>query len=166
MIEWFASQHHLALNRSHRLFSFGSTLIELHSVNVAIPRTYMNESGMAVTALRDYCHFTPDQLVVIHDDLDLPVGQLRFKKGGRDGGHKGVRSVIGAMETDRFWRLKLGIGHATSPADDVSYVLEKVPAAEWRRLTEMVELAAQSMVCFAVQGSETAMNRYNQRPAE
>ncbi|HTP42874.1 MAG TPA: aminoacyl-tRNA hydrolase, partial [Nitrospiria bacterium] len=101
-----------------------------------------------------------------HDDLDLPVGQLRFKKGGRDGGHKGVRSVIGAMETDRFWRLKLGIGHATSPADDVSYVLEKVPAAEWRRLTEMVELAAQSMVCFAVQGSETAMNRYNQRPAE
>jgi PTH1 family peptidyl-tRNA hydrolase len=135
-------------------------------VNVAIPHTYMNESGLAIVALQDYFHFTPDQLVVVHDDLDLSVGQLRFKMGGRDGGHKGVRSVIVAMETDRFWRLKLGIGHAASPVDDVSYVLEKVPTAQWRPLTEMIERAVQAMMCFAVQGSEMAMNRYHQRPAE
>lgn len=165
MIEAFAGQHHVALKQAHRFFSFGTARIEQHRVHIAIPRTYMNESGLAVAALRDQYLFSPDELVVIHDDMDLPPGRLRIKKGGRDGGHKGVRSVIGEVGTDRFWRLKLGIGHPPLMTDGVNFVLEKIPAPQQRCLTEMIELAVQAIVCFAVQGSEVAMNRFNHPPA-
>jgi len=164
VIELFAEERKIPLKKSRDVFS-GAAQVDHHAVRVAIPNTYMNESGRAISALRDTCRFEPEELVVVHDDMDLPAGQLRFKKGGRDGGHKGVRSVIGAMQTDAFWRLKLGIGRPSAPTDDVGYVLEKIPAEEWRGLAEMVERAVQAIDCFVVQGPEAAMNRYHQRPA-
>jgi len=162
----FADQQHIALKKTHQLFSFGSARLNDHAVQVAIPHTFMNESGLAIAALWEICRFEPEELVVVHDDMDLSAGQLRFRKGGRDGGHKGVRSVIGAVGTDRFWRLKLGIGRPSTPADDVGYVLEKIPEAERRGLEEMVGLAVQAMACFVVEGPDAAMNRYHQRPAD
>jgi PTH1 family peptidyl-tRNA hydrolase len=164
VIALFAEEQKIPLKKSNAFF-FGAAQVDHHAVRVAIPNTYMNESGRAISALLDVHHFEPNDLVVVHDDMYVSAGQLRFKKGGRDGGHKGVRSVIGAMGTDGFWRLKLGIGRPSTPGDDVGYVLEKIPDHERRDLAEMIERAVQAIVCFAVQGPDAAMNRYHQRPS-
>lgn len=95
-----------------------------HSVAVAKPFTYMNLSGHAVVALAKFFQLRePRQIIIIHDDLDIPLGKLKIKPGGGAGGHKGVQSVIESLGTDRFLRIRLGIGLEERPVDVVDYVL-------------------------------------------
>jgi len=165
-VERFAARHKISLASSHSLFLSGAGSIDGHPVTLALPRTFMNDSGRAVAALLAERGVPPDSMVVVYDEMDLPLGRLRLRRGGRDGGHQGVRSILTAIATEQFCRLRLGIGRPSPGRDWADYVLETVPPAERPIVEEMTALAVDALQCVVLEGFESAMNRYNQRASE
>lgn len=111
-------------------------------VRLLIPSTYMNLSGQAVAAMAGFYRIPAEHILVVHDELDLPPGVARLKRGGGHGGHNGLRDIIRALGNNReFARLRLGIGHPGQAAQVVSFVLQKAPAAERQAVHEASEKA-------------------------
>jgi len=130
-------------------------------ITLVLPTTYMNSSGLAVAAALGGRTPEPEDLIVVHDDLDLPVGRLRLRLGGASGGHRGVASVIDELGTDRFVRVKIGIGRPPQGTDAVDYVLER-PAGEEREVLEAsAARASEAVLAVLREGIIAAMNRYN-----
>ena len=128
-----------------------------------MPLTYMNESGRAVGTLCRRFAIAPEQVLVISDDLDLPLGQLRIRRGGSDGGHNGLKSVIAELQSSAFARLRVGIGRDVKVID---YVLSPFSAEELPLWSETVEKAAKAVSDILKSGLARAMNLYNARPAK
>ncbi len=126
------------------------------------PTTYMNRSGRSVRALTDYLRISPGETLVVHDDLDLPVGATRLKLGGGAGGHNGLKDIITHLG-DGFWRLRLGIGHPTSRGEVIDYVLQRAPASEQALLDEAVEAGTAAIPRLLVDGAEKVMNGLHRR---
>jgi PTH1 family peptidyl-tRNA hydrolase len=126
-------------------------------VTLLKPMTYMNRSGLAIRALFDYLKVSASEVLVVHDELDLPVGEVRFKFGGGAGGHNGLRDTITHLGAD-FWRLRLGIGHPGDKGEVIDYVLRRAPKEEEERLLESVGEALAALQVFVEQGAERAMN--------
>lgn len=99
------------------------------------PQTYMNHSGRAVGALAGYYKIAPEEILVVHDELDLPPGTVRLKKGGGHGGHNGLKDIVAHLNTAEFWRLRLGIGHPGERSEVSNYVLN-APRREEQELIE------------------------------
>ena len=132
---------------------------------LAKPDTYMNLSGSPVGKLVRKFSVPPDFLIVIHDDLDMDFGKLRIRFGGRDGGHKGVRSIIESLGTQDFYRLKIGIGRNPSiPAEE--YVLSRFEYVKQRELAEIIDIACEALDVFVSEGGQKAMSIYNKRGPE
>jgi PTH1 family peptidyl-tRNA hydrolase len=121
------------------------------------PTTYMNRSGLAVRALADYVKVPPGEILVVHDELDLPVGDSRFKLGGGAGGHNGLRDTITHMGPD-FWRLRLGVGHPGDKSQVIDYVLRRAPKEEEEKIVVSIDQSMQALPTFLEQGAERAMN--------
>lgn len=128
------------------------------------PRTYMNESGRAVRDVLGYFRIDPAGVLVIHDDLDLPVGRIRFRREGSSGGHRGVASVIECLGDAAFARLKLGIGHPQE-GDAVAYVLSLPPPDEREALAEAEGRASAAAEDWIRWGLDWCMNAYNRAEA-
>lgn len=131
---------------------------------LAKPTTYMNRSGEAAKALRAATPRLPlDRWLVVADDLDLPLGRLRVRAGGGPGGHNGLRSLIDALGTNEFARLRLGIGRppGSDPEDVVDWVLEPFTSEEAPLVPEVVTHAVEAVRTFVAHGTEVAMNRTN-----
>ncbi|MXZ68936.1 MAG: aminoacyl-tRNA hydrolase [Acidimicrobiia bacterium] len=109
---------------------------------LAVPTVSMNVSGPPVRALIDYYKVVPEDLLVIHDDIDLPFGRLRLRSGHGHGGHNGVRSIVGSLGTADFWRLKLGLGRPPGRMDPADYVLSRFSAAQREDVDHLVADAA------------------------
>ncbi|PIT12201.1 aminoacyl-tRNA hydrolase [Snodgrassella alvi] len=103
------------------------------------PTTYMNKSGTAVQALAKFYKISPEEILIIHDELDIPCGQVRFKKGGSNGGHNGLKDIQAWLSTPDFYRLRLGIGHPGDRNLVVHYVLHKPQAHEQALITEAMQ---------------------------
>jgi PTH1 family peptidyl-tRNA hydrolase len=134
-------------------------------LTLLLPQTYMNRSGQAVGALARFYRIAPDEILVVHDELDLPPGQARLKFGGGLGGHNGLKDTTAHLNTQDFWRLRLGIGHPGDRNEVVNYVL-KPPRKEERPLIEEAidrALAAWSMIARG--DWDKATQRINTRPA-
>lgn len=127
------------------------------------PQTYMNLSGQTVGELINYYHDQIDNLLVIHDDLDLPVGQLRFKKHGGTGGHNGLKSIVQHLNSQEFDRLKIGIGRPKGPMDVKAFVLTSFAAEERQSLEETIERASEAVKTWMLEGIDRAMNEFNKR---
>jgi len=125
------------------------------------PQTYMNRSGEAVAVALTFFHVEPENLLVICDDLHLPLGKLRFRRKGSDGGHKGLRSIITELGTEDFPRLRVGIGSPPPLMTALDYVLTPFRPEEQALVPAMVELAAEGLRLFLREGIEAAMNRFN-----
>lgn len=125
------------------------------------PTTYMNLSGQAVAPFMRRNGIVPASLLVVHDDLDLAAGRLRVRRGGSAGGHRGVQSIIGALGTADFSRLKIGIGRPPIGMDPVEYVLLRPALAEREQLDAVAALAADACLAWIAQGIEAAMNQFN-----
>lgn len=130
-----------------------------HSVLLAKPRCYMNESGRQVAPLANFYSVPPADLVVIHDDLDLEFGRIRLKCGGGEGGHNGLRSVAAALGSKDFHRVRIGIGRPTGRKDPAAYVLEKFTGTERPELPTLCEQAADAAELLIELGLEPAQNR-------
>lgn len=126
------------------------------------PTTYMNRSGLAIRQISDFFKIAPDEILVAHDELDLPVGSVRLKHGGGHGGHNGLRDAI-AHVGESFWRLRLGIGHPGNKAEVIDYVLTRAPRAEEDMITDAVNLAADAIPVILEQGAERAMTKLHSR---
>jgi len=123
--------------------------------------TFMNDSGRAVGPLLRFFKVPPDHLLIVHDDLDLPLGSLRLRPTGSSGGQRGVASIIATLGTQDFPRLRLGISRPPGQMDPVAYVLQNFTPAE-AELKEMVlNQAADAALTFIREGMQAAMNQYN-----
>jgi peptidyl-tRNA hydrolase, PTH1 family len=140
-----------------------------NKVVVARPQTFMNASGESVSVLMKRLNVPPTDLIVIHDDLDLPVGKIRLRYGGSAGGHKGIGSIIAKIGSQAFFRIKVGIGRPEIPEDSpydkesavVHYVLSDFTREEREIMTKTIALVSEAVVCLVNEGLETAMNKYN-----
>ncbi len=142
---------------------FGTDRIDSQQVVFVKPLTFMNRSGEAVRGVTDFFHLTAEDLIVIHDDLDLPFGRLRFKQRGGDGGHQGVRSIIERMGGNHFLRLKIGIGRPPEDMDPANYVLETFDKNEQSQLDRILDHAAEAVRVVLLEGLEKAMNRFQKK---
>ena len=136
----------------------GSALIEL-----AGTLDFMNVTGPPLRGLLRELTLTADDLILIHDDLDLEPGRLRIKQAGGHGGHNGIKSVMEALGTPRFVRMKIGIGRPAPRQDPADYVLEIVTKDEMVVFEPCIERAVDALECLIHRGVETAMNQFNVR---
>lgn len=125
------------------------------------PLTFMNRSGFAVEPLVRACGARPHEIVVVVDDIALDLGALRLRERGSHGGHNGLRSIIDALGTDEFTRLRVGIRRGQLPLDLAGYVLSEFPAEDVFVVQEAVGAAADAVECIQGEGHATAMNRFN-----
>ncbi|MBR7138774.1 MAG: aminoacyl-tRNA hydrolase [Lentisphaeria bacterium] len=131
------------------------------SLMLQMPLTYMNDSGRAVGALSRRLNIAPSEILVISDDLDLPLGQLRIRKNGSDGGHNGLKSIIAELQSAEFRRLRIGIGRDGRVID---HVLSAFTADEQPVWDEAVKSGADAVTEILKAGLARAMNHYNTRP--
>jgi peptidyl-tRNA hydrolase, PTH1 family len=130
-------------------------------VVLAKPRSYMNESGGPIVAISRFYKVPVDRLTIVHDDLDLPFGTLRLKRGGGDGGHNGLRSATSALGTRDYARVRFGIGRPPGRQDPADYVLRDFSAAERKELGYLVDRAADAVETLLADGIESAQNKFN-----
>jgi PTH1 family peptidyl-tRNA hydrolase len=130
-------------------------------VTLAKPMTFMNLSGGPVAGLAGYYRLTPGQLVVIHDDLDLPFGTIRLKLGGGDNGHNGLRAVTSALGTRDYYRVRFGIGRPPGRMDPAVFVLRDFSAAERKELPLLVDRAADAVEALLADGLVAAQNAFH-----
>jgi PTH1 family peptidyl-tRNA hydrolase len=123
----------------------------------------MNESGRSVGVILRYAYAKAADLVVVHDDLDLPLGSVRVKIGGGHGGHNGLRSIIEHIGTPDFVRVRVGVGRPAPRFDAADYVLSPFSAEERTAATEAVEKAAEAVKAVVLEGPAKAMNRFNKQ---
>jgi PTH1 family peptidyl-tRNA hydrolase len=128
---------------------------------LAIPQTYMNESGQAAAPLVRRFGVPLERLVVIHDELDLPVGTVRAKVGGGLAGHNGLRSLKSHLHGDGFVRVRIGVGRPPGRMAGADYVLRRPGKAEREELDVAVAIGADIVTCILGEGADVAMNRYN-----
>jgi PTH1 family peptidyl-tRNA hydrolase len=145
--------------RSHTKFQGEICRAQFAGAEITLlkPSTYMNRSGLAIRALSDYLKVSPGEILIAHDELDLPVGDARFKLGGGHGGHNGLRDAITHMGAD-FWRLRLGVGHPGDKTEVIDYVLRRASREEEEKILESIAGALDALPVFVEQGSERAMN--------
>lgn len=137
--------------------------VEGHSFLLVKPETYMNLSGEAVSGVLRYYKAKPESLVILHDDLDLPLGRIKWMVEGSAGGHHGIESIIDALGTPHFVRLRLGIGRPASSEAGADYVLSRFGKGEIESAKEEVVLAAESVLFFLKNGLATTMNTFNKK---
>ena len=126
------------------------------------PQTYMNASGAAVSALASYYKIPPQRILVVFDDISLPVGRIRVRKDGSAGGHNGIKSIIQSLGSDQFPRVKIGVGAKPHPDYDLAdWVLSRFSAQEEKALAPAIEHAAAAAVLLMEQGVEKAASAYN-----
>lgn len=130
-------------------------------VTLAKPLSFMNLSGGAVASLRAFYKLPAEQIVVLHDELDLPFGVIRLKLGGGDGGHNGLRSVTAALGTRDYHRLRIGIGRPPGRMDPADFVLRNFSAAERKELPEILGRSADAVETLLTSGLAAAQNQYN-----
>jgi PTH1 family peptidyl-tRNA hydrolase len=168
---WFAdalARHYGGRFSPERKFHGDMCRIEIdgHDLRVLKPATFMNRSGQAVQSLASYLKLPPEAILVVHDDLDLPVGALRLKWSGGHGGHNGLRDIISHIGQN-FRRLRIGIGHPGNSRDVIDYVLERARPEEEERIIEAVGRGVDLMPELLGQGFERAMHRlHTQAPTD
>jgi len=163
VVDHLARINHFSIRTKRFKSLYGTGSIDSEQVVLAKPMTFMNRSGEAVKKVADFFRLKVEDLVVVHDDLDLPFGKLRFKRRGGDGGHQGVRSVIECMGGNNFLRLKVGIGRPPEGMDPAEYVLEVFSGVEQSQLDQILSRAVESLRAVFLEGLEKAMNQFQKK---
>ncbi len=164
VLDYVANKDQITISNRERLCLTGSGEIENQLVTLAKPRTYMNLSGEAVRRLTTKYNVKPESIIVIHDDLDLKTGQIRLRRGGSSAGHKGINSIIRALGTLEFIRLRIGIGRPdnnTTEEDIVDYVLGNFTSQEATLMEKSLPRISEALKSLLTDGIDIAMNRFN-----
>ena len=139
----------------------GQGILGGEKVILAQPQTYMNNSGESVAEIARYYKLAPDNIIIIYDDISLPVGQLRIRGKGSAGGHNGIKSIIKCLGSENFLRIKIGVGEKPDNRDLADYVLSRFSNEDNVIIREALGEAAKACECIISQGMQSAMNKYN-----
>jgi PTH1 family peptidyl-tRNA hydrolase len=162
VLDELARRHDIRASKSESQALLGSGRIQDKPVLLVKPQTFMNLSGNAIAPVLSYRNLTNHDLLVVYDELDLPWSSLRIKKNGSAAGHNGVKSIIGALKTDVFMRVRVGI-HPEGPLDAATYVLSPFAKA-WKTLVEdLVSYTADAVESIVAEGADKAMAKFNRR---
>lgn len=162
-VELLANRHGAKLKKGRDRALVAEVTMGDCRVVLSVPTTFMNESGEAVGSLARRYKMPLAQIVIIHDELDLPVGVLKAKQGGGLAGHNGLRSIVAHLHGDDFPRLRIGIGKPKSAAQGVDHVLKRFGKAERESIDEVIAAAAGAVEVIASSGIDVAMNQINCR---
>jgi len=163
-LSYFARKQGIRFDRKQGQARIGIGEIAGNKVVVARPQTYVNRSGESVIRLVKRFNISPENLLVIHDDMDLPLGKIRIRHNGSSGGHKGIESITGYLGSRDFLRIRIGIGRPateTSEADIIAYVLSGFTPDEKRILNQVMPTVSEAILCIFTEGPTVAMNKYN-----
>lgn len=163
--ERLAADGGIALKRQGHQGLYGVGRIAGVETTILLPQAFMNVSGASVASACKSLGVSPGDLIVLHDDLDLPPGALRIKVGGGHGGHNGIRSISEVLGRSDYIRVKLGIGRPPPGGDVSDYVLSNFAAAEQARLAVLIASAAEAVELILRENVAVAMNRFNSRDA-
>jgi PTH1 family peptidyl-tRNA hydrolase len=163
-VELLASRHGGRLRTGKELALVDEVRIDGRRVALAFPQTYMNDSGQSVQLLvRRFGIEDLSHLVVVHDELDLPLGRMKLKLGGGLAGHNGLRSLKAHLHSDGFARVRIGVGKPPGAKQGADHVLSKVGKADKAELDIMIQEAADAVEAILADGIDAAMNRFNTR---
>ena len=165
----FARARGIRLDKKQGQARTGTGKVSGSEVIVARPQTHMNLSGQAVSRLVNKFRISPDDLIVIHDDLDLPPGKIRLRRGGSSGGHKGIDSIIACLGSPDFLRIRVGIGRPpvmedaarNKEAEIIDYVLSDFSSEELKTMNKVISDVSEAIICLLGEGLAAAMNKYN-----
>ena len=161
VVELLARRHRATLRKGKERALVDQVGIEGKRVALALPLTYMNDSGDAVRLLAHRYGVEPEQIIVVQDELDLPTAALKLKAGGGLAGHNGLRSIKAHVHSDAFLRVRIGVGKPVSKEQGVGHVLNKFSKSERIEIDVTVEQAADAVEAIVRDGIETAMNQFN-----
>ena len=163
VVDELARRHSIDLKTKKFRAVYGYGTIGQRSVLLSKPQTYMNRSGDSVGVMAGWFHIPPEQVLVVHDDLDLDPGRLKLKAGGGHGGHNGLRDIIRALGSHEFLRVRMGIGRPRAQSGSTDHVLSSFHPDEKRDMEAMVERAADAVEMTLGEGIRASMNEYNTR---
>jgi PTH1 family peptidyl-tRNA hydrolase len=161
-----AKQHHILFDKKQGKARVGKGTISGNGVVLAKPQTYMNASGQSVSLLMQRYLVSLDDLIVIHDDMDLPLGKIRIRKGSSSAGHKGAQSIISTLGNQGFVRIRVGIGRPEVPGEIkekkvVDFVLGDFSGDEEKIVDDTIKRVCEAVITLLTQGLEAAMNKFN-----
>ena len=167
VIDKLADKYNISVDtKKHRAY-IGKGIINGQKVILAKPQTYMNLSGESIISLTEYYKVDTDtELIIIHDDISLGVGQLRIRKKGSAGGHNGIKNIIAHIGSQVFPRIKVGVGEKPSKMDLADYVLGHFTKSEREVMEEAYEDACKAVECIVADDIDGAMNEYNRKKKE
>lgn len=163
VLDQFANDNNIIISTNRFHSTYGIGWIGSEKILLVKPMTFMNRSGISVKKIFDFFSADIKDLLIIHDDLDIPFGFIRFKRRGGDGGHQGVRSIINSLGDDKFLRMKIGIGRPPDKIDPSEYVLSQFDNFEKLRLNDIVARASEALKVLILEGLDVAMNRFQRR---
>lgn len=157
----FAKSHRMAFNQRPSKARIAKGEVGGETVILAKPTTYMNMSGVAVASLVRQCKITLSDILIIHDDMDLPLGKIRLKPKGSAAGHHGIESIIASLGSQEFPRLRVGIGRPGDTGGTIDYVLGDFLPSERDLVEEVIARVTKAIDCFLAEGLEKAMSQFN-----
>jgi PTH1 family peptidyl-tRNA hydrolase len=161
VVELLAGRHGAKLKKGKERARVDQVRIAGKLVALALPLTYMNDSGESVGLLARRYGVEPEQVVIVHDELDLPVATLKIKSGGGLAGHNGLRSIKSHLHSDAFQRVRIGVGKPVSKQQGANHVLNKFAKRERAEIDVTIEQAADAVEMIATDGVDAAMNSFN-----
>lgn len=162
VIDYLAEHYHIAIRKNKFGALFGKSAMNGEEVLLVKPLTYMNASGEAVAPLMRYYQLSAADLLIVQDDMDLPVGKIRVRAKGSSGGHNGLKSLIHHLRTEEFARIKVGIGHPVrNQTAVIQHVLNGFSQEEQPLITDAICRAAEAAADWLVEPFSKVMNRYN-----
>lgn len=162
LVRRLAARHHTDLSRNKRIRCEEAQLrLGDHQVMLVVPSSYMNNSGGPVQQAASWFDVDPEQTVVCHDEIDIEIGQLRFKRGGGAGGHNGLKDVDRALGTPDYVRVRIGVGRPPGRMPAKDHVLRRFPPKEREEIDVTLEHAADAIELLVREGLEATQNRYH-----
>ncbi len=166
MITYLSDKYDIPMRGKENRAVVGRGFIEGQKVLLAMPQTYMNNSGESIRALADFYKLKQEEILVVYDDISLPVGQIRVRPKGSAGGHNGIKSIISHLGTQVFPRIKIGVGAKPEGGDLVKHVLGRFSREEDGMIREVFALADEAVRAVLTEGTDSAMNLVNGRKCE
>lgn len=161
LIDKLAASHTIKMGPGKGPFHLGTGRYNGKKYILVKPTTYMNRSGDAVQQVLHWYKLSPDQCLICYDDLDIEIGSIRLRAKGSAGGHNGIKDIIQKLGTDRFPRLRIGIGNEFPKGQQINYVLSGFTSEERKTVDKALEQAEDAVFTYIREGLETAMNSFN-----
>ncbi|WP_058486511.1 aminoacyl-tRNA hydrolase [Defluviitalea phaphyphila] len=166
VIERLAYENNINLNKKKHHAIIGEGIIGEEKVVLAKPQTYMNLSGQSVIEIINWYKIDKSNIIIVYDDISLPLGALRIRTKGSAGGHNGIKNIISHLNSQEFLRVKVGVGEKPPGWDLADYVLSHFTKEEMKYITESIKKACDAIETIIKEGSVAAMNKFNKKVKE